>query len=344
MGNPSCIRYHHSSVWNRLKCTVPFISAPAVVLCDSQIDEQLLAWKPERPGRTMNVRSDRSIPCLECHGWFDASRICDLCESLRRRVSCCWSLQLDTVRITLHRQLSAGRGRERRGKIELSGVAPEIGFALLDFFAWPDAAENRDGPIYKEGHPTYRQVTNKSGSAHMIQFTYQDMMHVNWAFPLHDMFPATSYGACRFVSANKFTDVRAAGTPTRFRYKWAAPSAMGGIGRGTHTFSIHFNITHINGHDGHARFNISYNRWTAEMQQQLVQHIKQGIRLWPSRPLRATHTLHNQTHPLLGWAKTPTLISEAPFPQTTASKSAAAESQEFDSDSESDSDAEEFAA
>ena len=236
----------------------------------------------------------------------------------------------------LHKQLSAGRGRERRGKLVMSGISPEIGFALMDFFSWPDPAENRDGPIYKEGHPAYKQVTNKSGSAHMIQFTYQDMMHVNWAFPLHDMFNATSYGATRFVSANKFTDIRAAGTPMRFRFKWAAPSASGGIGRGTHAFSIHFNITHLNGHDGHARFNISYNRWTAEMQQQLLQHVKQGIRLWPSRPLRATHTLHAQTHPLLAWARSPTLLQECFPPTQPASESAAAESHSDSDDSDSE--------
>ena len=254
----------------------------------------------------MNVRSERSHPCRECHGWFDGPLLCQVCHSRRRKVEVCWSLQLDSLRIALHRLLAAGLGRERRGKIELPGISPEIAFALLDFFSWPDPAVNRGGHIYKPGHSTYKKVTNNAGNSCMIQFTYNDMEHVNWAFPLHDMYPATSYGATRLAKAGRFTDLRSASTPMRFRYKWATPSCLGGVGRGVHLFSIHFNITHFNGHDGQPRFNFGYQRWTAEQQQQIIVHTKQSLRLWPSRPLRSTHALKCKANPLADWARTPT--------------------------------------
>ena len=196
--------------------------------------------------------------------------------------------------------------RERRGVVTLHGVPPAVGFALLDYYAWPRAGTNRGGAVYTVDHPSYNQGTSAGKSYHFIKFAYDNMLDAAWAFPLDNYYPKTCVGPVRLVTNGRFNDLRVFGTPVQFKYKWAVQKEAGQAVMGVHTFTVTANIGHIGLHDGTPRFNTEYGRWVAEQQLEHITAVKSAIERFPVRPFRTTHKMAGVVHPLADWANAPT--------------------------------------
>ena len=254
---------------------------------------------PHRPGMK------RPVICRECRGWFEGNAECRHCSFLAREVVVSWNYWIWAIMGQVHNLLQASF-RERRGVVKLLAVPPAVGFALLDFFAWPQRGKNAAGPYYTPAHPSWKQGTSKNKAWHFIKFAYDCMEHATWAFPLENYFWKEAIGAVRLASGRRHQDPRLFGTPVQFKYKFAVPSSPGVPVAGVHMFTISANITHVGRQDGHPRFNYEYGRWVPELQQEHLLAIKRAVHAFPSRPFRSTHKLNGVVHPLAGWALDPT--------------------------------------
>ena len=242
-----------------------------------------------------------------------------------------WSYWLWAIMAQVHGMLKS-TFRERRGVVTLLGVPPAVGFALLDYFSRPRPGQG--GRKYNEDHPSYKQGTSAGKVYHFIKFAYDCMADVEWAFPLGDLYHKTCADAARLVTRGRFSDLRLWATPVQFKYKWAVQRHLGAPTMGVHTFSVSANVTHIGLEDGQPRFNMEYGRWVAEQQQEQIDAVKRAIKKFPSRPLRANHSLAGVQHRLLDWAQQPT-----PLPHAVAAPVAVAAATEYNgSDDEDEAD------
>jgi hypothetical protein len=249
----------------------------------------------------------RPIICQCCRGWYETPEDCPACKVSFHQVTVQWDYWLWSAVAIIHNLLNS-QFRERRGVVTLHGVPPPIGFALIRHFAHPQPHLNRGGAVYTNTHPSWKQGTSANKNYHFMKFSYDEMQHVRWAFPLGDYFPKTSVGSVRLVSKGRFSDMRIWGTPVQFKYRWAGQKTQGEATPGLHVFTISANIGHASLSDGTPRFNTEYRRWTAEMQQEQLVDIKRAIKSFPPRPLRATHKLSKKLHPLHEWAGSATLL------------------------------------
>ena len=266
----------------------------------AQIDEAWAYYKPKCAGK-IKTSMVRPQICAGCRGWHDVVAECSGCVSLARVVSVSWNHWLWQAIAQVHNLLLASF-RERRGVATLHIVPPEVGFALLRYFAWPAPGTNRAGPCYTPSHPSWKQGTTKSKSFHFIKFAYDTMAHVNWALPLHDYYHKTCSGPVRLVSKKRWQEIRFWGTPCQFKYVWAPQKKLESTEHGVGTFTIPGNVGHVSLKDGAPRWNTEYGRWVAEQQQEQLVAVKEAIQAFPRRPLRASHSLANTVHPLAEWA------------------------------------------
>ena len=194
------------------------------------------------------------------------------------------------------------RFRERRGIVQLLGVPPPVGFALMKHFANPNRALNRDMPKYTPAHPSWKQGASTGGKFMFQKFAYDDMMDTEWAFPLHQFYRKTCQGPVRLAKGTMWQDPRLLGTPTQFKYKWQVQKELGVPTPGVHTFTISFNITHMGQEPTSApRYNIAYERWVPELQLFHLSAIQKAVAAFPARPLSSKHPLFNAVHPLAHW-------------------------------------------
>lgn len=207
--------------------------------------------------------------------------------------------------------------RERRGIVELLGVPPAIAFALINHFTRPEPSKNKTR-VYGPGHETWIEGTSKSGKFHVIRFSYMDMNHVKWAFPLHLFFPKEAMAAVRLVAKHRFCDPRMFGTPVQFKYRWPVEKVLGVATQGLHMFTISANIGAVSLVDALPRWNYEYLRWTVEQQTQHLLTVQEAITSFPSRPLRQTHSLKGVPHPLAEWATQPIVLPAIVVPEHAA--------------------------
>ena len=274
---------------------------------------------------------ERPLRCAACRGWFEGANECPGCCSLAREVTTSWSYWLSAIMHQVHTLLQA-RFRERRGVVTLLGVPPEVGFALIKHFAWPNRAANRH-PVYTPAHPNWKQATSKGGKKHMIKFTYDDMSEVEWAFPLHNYFPTTALGAVRLASQKRWQDPRVWGTAVQFKYVWTAQRKLGIPVPGVHTFTISSNITHVGmTPDAVPRFNMEYLRWVSELQYSHLLAVKHAVDAFPIRPLGKSHPLHGAVHSLADW------VPQMPVVVPAAAGELADEGDDDDDDDDDDID------
>ena len=188
--------------------------------------------------------------CANCRGFFEGAAECRACSFQCRELVTSWNYWWWAIIAQVHNLLQS-QWRERRGKVVLLGVPPEVGFALMNYFAWPQPALNKTGPVYRSDHPSWKQGTSAGKKYHFMQYAYDCMEHVKWAFPLHQFYPKTcGKGAVRLVSKGRFNDPRWWGTPVQFKYKWAASRKLGVPTMGVHVFTIDANIGHVGIADG----------------------------------------------------------------------------------------------
>ena len=296
-----------------------------------QIDEIKDFYVP-KPAVRFCVKMKRPLVCAACRGFFEGSDQCQDCNFRCREVSLSWNYWLWALLAQVHGMLRA-TFRERRGVVTLLGVPPAVGFVMLNYFAWPRAGVNRGGAKYNKDHPSHRQGTSKGKTYHFLQFAYDCMNDVNWAFPLDMYYPKTCVGPVRLVTKGRFSDARIWGTPVQFKYKWAVQRQLGAAVQGVHTFSVTANVGNIHLADGGHLFNTEYEMWVAEQQQEQICAVKAAIQKFPVRPLRATHRLAKVQHPLLEWAGLPT-----PLPQVQAAGVTTVSDDEYDDDDEDGSD------
>ena len=297
-----------------------------------QIEETLAFHIPEPSGK-FHVGSQQQQICKCCRKWYAAAGECGRCMLDARQVVISWNPWLWAIMHMVHNLLRATY-RERRGVANLFTVPVAVGFALLRHFARVRPAVHRE-PYYTPSHPSWKQGTSKGGAWHFIKFAYDDMDHVEWGFPLHDYFKKTDSGPVRLVSKKMWQDLRVWATPVQFKFKWAAEKSLGVPVPGVSTFSVSANITHIGKANAAERWNTEYLRWTAEQQQSQVVCAKAAVASFPRVPLRATHLLKNQRHPLQEWAASFTPLPSAP--ECAADKSGGDNGGNSDDSKDSDS-------
>jgi len=117
---------------------------------------------------------ERPLVCSICRGFFSGADSCPSCDFSCRTVHLSWNYWLWGILAQVHGMLKA-TFRERRGVVTLHGVPPAVGFALLDYFAWPRAGTNRGGAVYTVDHPSYNQGTSAGKTYHFIKYAYDNM-------------------------------------------------------------------------------------------------------------------------------------------------------------------------
>ena len=273
--------------------TDPYLPFPMIIFDSShspsfdvfpQVGEVMHYYKinltgPHRPGLK------RPLMCHACNGWFEGEEDCDGCRLSYHQVTIQWDYWLWAAIGQVHNLLQA-RFRERRGVVELLGVPPPVGLALIRHFATP-RAHIQGATAYGPAHASWKQGTSAGKKYHFVKFAYDTMEDVKWAFPLGDYYPKTAASAVRLVSKRRWADVRIWGTPVQFKYKWAAQRTLGETTVGVHVFTITANITHVGIGMAAAvgaaaetqvpRYNIEYARWTAEQQQEQLVAAKDAI-------------------------------------------------------------------